>query len=111
MAEWIVSGSYGMKVDADTAEEAIEYACDKIGNGWNWEAEEVQSSASFMVKRFYRDEASADLNGTVVMRGLTQRQAQEHCNDPETSSSTCTTAEAVARTEAHGPWFDGWTEE
>lgn len=64
---------------------------------------------TFKVTRFYRDDD--ELNGTVVVRGLTQEQAQAHCNDPETSSSTATSAEAVARTKAHGPWFDGWTEE
>lgn len=46
----------------------------------------------------------------VVEEDLTLEQAQEHCNDPETSSSTCTDPEGVARTTARGQWFDGYTE-
>lgn len=41
MKQWIVSGTYSMTVEADTEEEAVEYGCDKIGNGWHWEAVEV----------------------------------------------------------------------
>lgn len=64
---------------------------------------------TYKIVRFYRD--NDELNGTVVARGLTKEQAQAHCNDPETSSSTCTQAEGKLRTEQFGPWFDGWTEE
>ena len=65
--------------------------------------------STYKIIRFYRD--APELNRTVVTRGLTLEQAQEHCHDPETSSSTATSPEAVARTEAHGPWFDGYEEE
>ena len=37
---------------------------------------------------------------------LTLEEAQAHCNDPETSSSTCTKAEGKRRTHRYGPWFD-----
>lgn len=47
----------------------------------------------------------------VLVRGLTLEQAQAHCNDPETSSRTATSAAAVGRTESMGAWFDGYTEE
>lgn len=40
--------------------------------------------------------------------GLTLEEAQEHCNDPETSSSTCSEDTAAANP---GKWFDGYREE
>ena len=46
----------------------------------------------------------------VIKSGLTLEQAQAHCQDPETSSSTCTKARNVQRTKARGPWFDGYEE-
>ncbi len=46
----------------------------------------------------------------VIKRGLTLEEAQKHCSDPETSSSTCTTAVGKARTRRMGPWFDGYTD-
>jgi hypothetical protein len=46
-----------------------------------------------------------------VKHGLTLTEAQAHCRDPETSSSTCTQAQHVRRTQTHGPWFDGYEEE
>lgn len=64
---------------------------------------------TYMIVRFYRDDE--ELNRTVVTTGLTLEQAQAHCSDPQTSSSTCTSAEGTKRTEDHGPWFDGYTEE
>jgi hypothetical protein len=46
-----------------------------------------------------------------IETGLTLEQAQEHCQNPETSSSTCTLALGKRRTRLHGPWFDSYTEE
>jgi hypothetical protein len=46
----------------------------------------------------------------VVKNGLTLEQAQAHCSSPETSSRTCRTAKAKARTKLRGPWFDGYYE-
>ena len=47
---------------------------------------------------------------TTINTGLTLEQVQAHCKDPETSSSTCTSAVAQRRTRQHGEWFDGYTE-
>ena len=46
----------------------------------------------------------------VIKRGLTLEEAQRHCSDPETSSSTDKSATAKRRTKARGPWFDGYDE-
>lgn len=48
--------------------------------------------------------------GRVIRRGLTLEEAQSYCSDPETSSSTATTAKAKAITHRNGPWFDSYTE-
>lgn len=48
---------------------------------------------------------------STVKRGLSLNEAQEHCQDPETSSSTCTNSEGRQRTKNFGQWFDGYTEE
>lgn len=44
----------------------------------------------------------------VLKSGLTLDQAQAHCSDPETSSSTATSPTARRRTARYGPWFDGY---
>ena len=62
---------------------------------------------TFRIVRFYRDHPGR----RIIKRGLTLKQAQEHCHDPETSSSTCTNADGCARTRKTGPWFDGYEEE
>ena len=46
---------------------------------------------------------------TIIDR-CTLAEAQAHCNDPETSSSTCTSAAGKARTRRMGPWFDSYTQ-
>ena len=45
-----------------------------------------------------------------IETGLTLEQARVHCNNPETSSSTCTTPAARRITARNGQWFDGYQE-
>lgn len=47
----------------------------------------------------------------VIKEGLTLALAKEHCNNPETSSSTCTQEEGKRRTRRSGPWFDAFSRE
>lgn len=44
----------------------------------------------------------------IIQRGLTLEEAQAHCKNPETSSSTATSAKERAITRRNGPWFDGY---
>lgn len=60
----------------------------------------------YKIVRMYRDHDKK----TTIKTGLTLEEAQAHCHDPETSSSTATSAEARKRTEQFGPWFDGYEE-
>ncbi len=61
---------------------------------------------SYSIVRFYQDGRGSD----VIEEGLTLEEAQEHCNDPETSSRTASeeTLEALGIDCA---WFDGYREE
>lgn len=63
---------------------------------------------TYKIVRFYQN---PDTPSEVITTGLTLEQAQEHCNDPETSSRTATGEHAVARTKQYGSWFDGYEEE
>ena len=57
-----------------------------------------------VVRMFQRDGSKR----RTIKTGLTLEQAQVHCQDPETSSSTCKGAKARRRTAERGPWFDGY---
>ncbi len=61
----------------------------------------------YKVIRFYRDHPG---QRRTIDTGLTLEQAQAHCSNPETSSSTCTSSTGKRRTKRMGPWFDGYEE-
>jgi len=66
---------------------------------------------SYKIVRFYFNDRGTSRQRRVIEQGLTLEQAQAHCQDPETSSSTCTKAAGKARTRQRGPWFDGYYQE
>jgi len=61
--------------------------------------------------RIIRKYQSPSWEREIIATGLTLEEAREHCNDEETSSSTCTEPGLVALTRQRGPWFDCYTEE
>lgn len=69
----------------------------------------TESMPTYCIVRMYFD--SAKFPKRVIKRGLTLEEAQAHCQDPETSSSTCREYKNVKRTKICGPWFDGYEEE
>ncbi len=67
---------------------------------------ELEESA-YKIVRVYQKDGQRD----VIKRGLTLEEAQEHCEDPETSSFKCESEESLERTRVHGPWMDCYYEE
>lgn len=61
-----------------------------------------------IVRRYFHSDR---FSPRVIARGLTLEEAQAHCQDPETSSSTATSSKAKQRTRQRGPWFDGYEED
>jgi hypothetical protein len=61
----------------------------------------------FQIIRYHQD---SDIESIVLKTVGTLEQAQEHCNDPETSSRTCREPAACDYTEIYGSWFDGYRE-
>lgn len=59
----------------------------------------------YNIVRFFRD---SPIRRRVIRERVTLSEAQRHCSDPETSSSTCTGKSARARTRRVGAWFDGY---
>ena len=62
---------------------------------------------SYKIVRMYQNR---DIHSKTIKTGLTLKEAQEHCHDPETSSRTCTGSAGKARTKRCGPWFEGYEE-
>lgn len=61
------------------------------------------SRQGYRVVRFYHQGRRR-----VIIARCTLAEAQAHCADPETSSSTCTSKASRAITRRNGPWFDGY---
>jgi hypothetical protein len=66
------------------------------------------ANETYKIVRHYE---SAGINSRVIKTGLTLEEAQAHCNDQETSSSTATGPVGKARTRRLGRWFDGYASE
>jgi len=45
-----------------------------------------------------------------LQTGLSLEEAQAHCKNPESSSTTCSSAKA-RKVRANGPWFEGYDSE
>lgn len=59
---------------------------------------------------------SFDGSKRTMFRGMSLADAQAHCDDPQTSSSTCTTpggkrTKAMVLRHNRNPWFHGYTEQ
>lgn len=65
------------------------------------------SDSTYKIVRRFKD----DYEPVVMERGMTLEAAQEHCKNPETSSSTCKLPASRRYTETYGQWFDGYEEE
>jgi hypothetical protein len=59
-----------------------------------------------IVRHYLRDRGNR-----TIKHDLTLAEAQQHCQDPETSSKTCTSEKGKRHTRRFGAWFDGYTEE
>ena len=59
--------------------------------------------STYRIVRLYKDGDRLEL-----FHGLTLEEAQTHCRDPETSSSTCEEEEGKEHTERFGAWFDAY---
>ena len=61
----------------------------------------------YKIVRFYKNRLGYR---RTIKTGLTLEQAQAHCHDPETSSSSCKSNKSKAITRRNGEWFDGYEE-
>jgi hypoxanthine-guanine phosphoribosyltransferase len=65
------------------------------------------AAMSYATVLFFLDDYPAEVLDT----GLTLEEAQAVCNDPESSSKSCTTIVGKRRTKERGAWFIGWRKE
>jgi hypothetical protein len=62
---------------------------------------------TYRIVRMYKN----DNPNQVIKENLSLEEAQEHCRDEETSSSTCSMLKNIEHTRKYGDWFDGYEEE
>jgi hypothetical protein len=68
---------------------------------------DADPDATYRIIRHYKD----DHPNKTMDTGLSLKEAQAWCKDPETSSSKCKEKKNVEHTEKYGAWFDGYEEE
>lgn len=61
----------------------------------------------YKIVRVYLDRSK---RRRTIKTGLTLKEAQAHCQNPETSSRTATSAKAKRITRRNGGWFDAYEE-
>lgn len=66
----------------------------------------MTKAKTYKVIRFFNNAPNI-----VIKTGLTLEEAQEHCNNPETSSRTAKGLVEHTLTRNFGQWFDGYEEE
>jgi len=66
----------------------------------------VSEGRHYNIVRFYAN----SYRHRIIRERVTLEEAQRYCSDPETSSSTATSAAARRRTRRIGLWFDGYEE-
>jgi len=62
---------------------------------------------NYKIIRFYQSFRKAN---KIIKTGLSKKDAMKHCNDIQTSSSTCTNEDGIKHTQKNGHWFDGFIE-
>ena len=62
----------------------------------------------FKIVRVY---FTPSINKRTLQRGVTLEEAQAHCKNPESSSTSCTLSSRKAITKRMGPWFDSYEKE
>jgi len=70
----------------------------------------MQVVDTYRIVRFYFNR-NLRCRERTLKTGLTIEQAVAHCEDPQTSSSTCTSKCGKHRTKMLGPWFEGFVKE
>ena len=68
----------------------------------------------YKIIRFFKHDDNS-ISQRVIKRNLTLEEAQRHCQDPETSSSTCSEAsikreKTACKYKSMREWFDGYTD-